>query len=278
VLTRTERRILFLIFCGVVIGAAYAEYKLSLQGFSIANVVWTIVAGLVLGGVLAGSAKLFLRIISKNFLDLGVTPSRLHEYSSERARLITEAQRLGTDEYPIREELVRNTLKFSEAWLKGWVPGTHFEFCVFVDREMPLIFAYFDSGKDSVSRSMKERQNNPKYYIERGYEVVKLLQSPNSQVRILKDTTKTDYAFTSNSQREQLKSTILMCPNVEVPLALVLSSNEKDAFRGNDTDVILFFKYVAESVYGDLVEGNFLNRIRNLKPELFKGMTAKKQL
>jgi len=41
--------------------------------------------------------------------------------------------------------------------------------------------------------------------------VTKLLQSPNSQVRILKDTTKADYAFTSNSQREQLKSTILMC-------------------------------------------------------------------
>jgi hypothetical protein len=61
-----------------------------------------------------------------------------------------------------------------------------------------------------------------------------------------------------------------MCPNVEAPLALVLSSNESDAFRVNDTDVILFFKYVAESVYCDLFEGNFLSRLRDLKPELFK--------
>jgi len=269
VLTATERRILFLIFCGIVIGGAYAEYKLSLQGFSIANVLWTIVVGIVLGGVLAGSAKVFLKIISKNFLDLGVTPSRLHEFSSERARLIADAQRPGRDEFLIREQLVRNTLRFAEAWLKGWVPGTHFEFCVFIDREMPLLFAYYDSGKDSVSRSMKERQRNPKYYIESAYEVTKLLQSPNSQVRILKDTTKADYAFTSNSQRKQLRSTILICPDVEAPCALVLSSNKKNAFRENDMDVILFFKYVAETVYCDLVEGDFLNRVRILKPELF---------
>jgi hypothetical protein len=122
---------------------------------------------------------------------------------------------------------------------------------------------------------MRERQRNPKYYIESGYEVIKLLPSPNSQVRILKDTTKADYAFTSNSQRKQLKSTILMCPDVHAPCALVLSSNEKDAFRENDTDVILFFKYVAETVYCDLVEGNFLNRLRTLRPELFKPMPNK---
>lgn len=269
-LKTTERWILFAVFCVIVIGGAYQEYVLSLKGFSVINTLWVLVVGVVLGGALAGSSRLFLKIISTNFLNLGITPSRLHQFSSERSRIIADARHSGDDEYVTRGRLITNTLKFSEEWLRGWVPGSHFELCVFVDREMPLLFAYFDSSQDSASRSREERAHNPRYYIEKGYEVTRLLQAPTSQLRILKDTTKTDYAFTSNHQHEQLKSTILMCPDVTAPCALVITSNKKNAFRDKDTDVILFIRYIAETAYYDLIEGDFLNHIRSLRPNLFK--------
>jgi hypothetical protein len=261
-----ERRILFAIFCVIVLAGAYLEYELSRQGFSLINAIWV----LAVGGVLAGSSKLFLKIISKAFLNLGLTPSRLQKFSAERARIATDAGHSGEDEYQIRGRLIQNTLKFSEECLKGWVSGSHFELCVFVDQEMPLLFAYFDSNQTVASRSMKERERNPRFYIENRYEVTRLLQAPTSQPHILKDTTRTPYAFTSNFQREQLRSTILMCPDVKSPCALVVTSNQKGAFRENDTEVVSFIRYVAETVYFDLIENDFLSRIRNLRPNLFQ--------
>jgi hypothetical protein len=269
VLKTSERWILFAIFCVIVLGAAYQEYALSLQGFSIVNTVWVLVIGVVLGGALAGSSKLFLKIISKNFLNLGITPSRLHKFSSARSRIVADAAHSGEDEYLTRARLVTNTLRYSEDWLRGWVPGSHFELSVFVDREMPLLFAYFDSNQDETSRSMKDRERNPRFYIENRYEVTRLLQAPTSQLHILKDTTKTGYAFTSNHQRDQLRSTILMCPDVAAPCALVITSNKKNAFREKDEEVISLIQYIAETVYSDLVERDFLAQIRSFRPDLF---------
>jgi hypothetical protein len=260
-----ERGIIFVFFCGIVGAAAYQEYVISQKGFSIINTLWV----LGVGGVLAGSSKLFLKIVSKNFLNVGITPSRLHQFSSERSRIIADARHSRDDEYVTRGKLIANTLKFSEEWLRGWVPGSHLELCVFVDREMPLLFAYFDSAQDATSRSMKERERNPRYYVEKAYEVTRLLQAPTSQLHILKDTAKTQYTFTSNQQRGQLRSTLLLCPDVTAPCALVVTSNKKNAFREKDTDVILFIRFIAETVYYDLIENDFLNRIRALRPKLF---------
>jgi len=133
------------------------------------------------------------------------------------------------------------------------------------------LFAYFDSNHDSTARSMKAREHNPRFYVETGYEVTRLLRKPTSQPRVLKDTTdaKANYVFTSNEQRKQLKSSILVCLDVSTPCALVLSSNKKNAFSESESEVTSFIRYVGETVRFDLIEGGFIHQIRRLKPHLF---------
>jgi len=87
----------------------------------------------------------------------------------------------------------------------------------------------------------------------------------------LKDTSapKAKYVFTSPYQRRQLKSSLLICPDVTAPCALVLSSNKKNAFRENESEFMSFVRYMCETVRFDLMEGDFLNQIRDLRPNLF---------
>jgi hypothetical protein len=212
---------------------------------------------------------------SRTFLQSSVMPPhRLHRFASERCSIIENAIRSDQDPYLTRQNLVTNTLKFSEESLRGWVPGSHFELCVFVDQEEPLLFAYFDSNHDTTARSMRDREANPRFYIEKQYEVTKLLQAPTSHPRVLKDThdTKAKYVFTSDNQRKQLRSCVLICLDVARPCALVVSSNETNAFPETDPEVMSFIRYIGESVRYDLIEGDFLRRIRDFKPSLFSAV------
>ena len=151
------------------------------------------------------------------------------------------------------------------------MPGSHFELCVFVDAEQPLLFSYFDSNHDSTARSMAERERGPIYYLERGYEVTKLLSSPTSHPRVLKDTheASTQYVFTTAEQRKQLRSTFLLCLDITTPCALVVSSNEKNAFPETDPQIMSFLRFMGEAIRYDLFERGFIDRIRQMKPKLF---------
>jgi hypothetical protein len=196
---------------------------------------------------------------------------RLHAFASDRCGIIENAIRSDQDPYLTRQNLITNTLRFSESSLKGWVPGSHFELCVFVDQREPLLFAYFDSNHNTISRSMAERERNPRFYVEKEYEVTRLLQSPTSQPRVLEDThdSKTNYVFTSENQRKQLQSTVLICLDVSKPCALVVCSNKTNAFTEADPEVMSFIRYVGELVRFDLIEEDFVSRIREFKPSLF---------
>jgi hypothetical protein len=273
-LNNAQRWIVFMLFCLIVLACAAMEcfevYWDLHEGFSIARAIWE----LLFGGVLVGSGHLFIKLFSSTFLKQGITISRVHEFASERCNIVEDARNVGRDIYQTRRNLVTNTLRFCEECVQGWIPGSHFELCVFVDQEQPLLFAYFDSNHDSTARSMKARERNPRFYIERGYEVTRLLLKPTSQPRILKDTTdaKANYVFTSDEQRKQLKSSILVCLDVSTPCALVLSSNKKNAFSESESEVTSFIKYVGETVRFDLIEEGFIHQIRRLKPHLFSAI------
>jgi len=118
---------------------------------------------------------------------------------------------------------------------------------------------------------MRDREQNPNFYVEKAYEVTRLLQTPTSHPRFLKDThdTKANYVFTSTEQRKQISSSVPICLDVTTPCALVVSSNEKNAFPETDPEVMSFIRYIGESVRYDLIEGSFLRQIRTLKPNLF---------
>jgi hypothetical protein len=260
---------LFCVFATVCVGSEvfliYSLVKYQFGGMKIA-------AAFLNTSVLVWIGRRFGEMISKTFLKSDiVSPDRLYRLASERCSTIENARQSGQTQYLTRQSLITDTLKFSEECLRGWVPGSHFELCVFVDREQPLLFAYFDSNHDVTALSMKERENNPLFYVEKGYEVTKLLRTPTSYPRVIQDTqaAKAKYVFTSAQQRKQIKSSVLLCLDVATPCALVVTSNEKNAFSETDPDVMSFIKYIGASILYDLSDGDFVRRIREFKAELF---------
>lgn len=269
-LSRAQRWVVFILTCLFALACVAAElyllYSIVHDGFTNVKAASSVLSA----GILFLFGRGFWKLSSKTFLEPSITsPDRLHRFASERCRIIENARVSGEDIYRDKRILITNTLKFSEECLRGWIPGSHFELCVFLDQEQPLLFAYFDSNHDDTARSMREREGNPRFYVERGYEVSRLLQTPTSKPRILKDTTKVNYVFTSNEQRAQLKSSILLCLDVATPCALVITSNSKSAFSEGESDVISFIKYIGETVRYDLIDQDFLHRIRMLRPALF---------
>jgi len=270
-LNTIQRWIIFALFClfatASVALEVYLVYSLVQEKFSNIQAFTAIVNG----GLVFAFSRLFIQMISRTFLKPSIRPDRLHRFASERCGIIENAQHSGQDEYLSRQRLITNTLKFSEESLRGWVPGSHFELCVFVDQEQPFLLAYFDSNHDTTARSMKERERNPRFYAEKGYEVTKLLRTPTSHPHVLEDThdAKVQYVFTSDEQRKQLRSSVLLCLDVATPCALVVSSNEKSAFPETDPEVMSFIKYIGALVKYDLFEGDFIRDIRRFKPELF---------
>ena len=272
-LTTMERRIVFTLFCFFSFACAliegYLVYAVVALGFTNTKILTALGLGT---GVLFLCGGMFVQLIHKTFLKANpLSLDRLHRFASERCKLALNSPRGTDDPFPWKRALITNTLEFAEQCLKGWVPGSHFEFCVFVDRDQPLLLAYFDSNHSDTSRSMAERQHDPRFYVERGYEVTRLLQTPTSEPRIVRDTLDgtSNYVFTSTQQRQQVQSTILMCPDVSLPFALVVCSNEKGAFSKKDSEVISFVKYIGEKVRFDLIEGDFIHKIRALRPGLF---------
>jgi hypothetical protein len=239
------------------------------QGFSGGKAA----AAVVNGGLMAIAGKLFLKVAKKEFLDPNdlISFSKLHRFASDRCRILDQHGQVNVDDYATRQRLITEVLRFAEESLRGWLPGSHFELCVFVDREQPLLLSYFDSNHASTARSMNERAQNPNWYVEKNYEVLKVLAEPTSHPRILQDTEakKNSYTFTSPQQCKQLRSTMLWCIDVGAPCAIVVSSNEKNAFRESDPEVSAFIKFIGNLARFDLLERRFIYRIRELRPDLF---------
>lgn len=238
------------------------------KGFSGGSTVAAVMNTLVLGGV----GLLFKRLVEDTFVKPELLPmSRLRQFATERSGILESARKSNQDEFDVRKALVTNTLQFVESTLRGWVPGEHFELCVFVDAQEPLLFSYFDSNHDTVARSMVHRESNSKFYIENDYEVTKVLENPTSQPRIIGDThdTKSGYKFTTDQQRHQIRSSVLLSLDLGRPLAFVLSSDAKGAFKAPDSKLFPFIRYAGELIRSDLLDDGFVDRICSSKSELF---------
>ncbi len=61
----------------------------------------------------------------------------------------------------------------------------------------------------------------------------------------------------------------LTCLDLSRPCALVVSSNQLNAFAEANPEVMSFVKCVGELVHFDLIEGAFVSRVREFKPSLF---------
>jgi hypothetical protein len=269
-----ERSTVFTLFClftiAWVIFETYLGYSMVSGGFSWGKGITSAVNL----SVMYATGKLFVKVLSKTFLepDSVISFTKLHHFASDRCRVLDHDVQAGLDDFAARQHLVTEILRFAEESLHGWLAGSHFEFCVFVDREQPLLFAYFDSNRATSARSMGLREQDPYWYVENKYEVLKVLANPTSHPVIIQDTEskKTHYSFTSPQQRKQLKSTMLWCIDVAAPCAIVVTSDAKNAFRDSDPEVTAFVKFVGNLARFDLLEDRFIHRMRDLRPQLFR--------
>lgn len=248
----------------------YLIWAMVADGFSGGAAVTALINGSILGAV----GLRFVRLFQKSFLDKEALPiERLHRNAAERSRIVEQFSK-GASVFDTKKALVTNSLRLAEETLKGWVPGGHLELCVFINAEQPLLFSYYDSQHNDVAKSMAARQANPKFYVEQGYEVTKLLREPSSQPRIIEDThaAGADYRFTTPEQRRQIRSTLLLSLDLKAPIALVVSSNERNAFDRNDAKLMSFLRYLAETIRCDLMQGDFAAQLPQLCPNMFPAL------
>ena len=118
---------------------------------------------------------------------------------------------------------------------------------------------------------MQARQSDPTLYRRLAYEVVGVLDAPSSYPRVLSDThaQTVNYAFASDQQKKQIRSSVLLSVDLETPCAFVIASNEFGAFSETDPDVIAFVRAIASLVRFDLFSGDLVNQRRTVRPDLF---------
>jgi len=271
VLSTAKQSVLFYMLCAITVACVafegYLIYAMIATGFTAGKTV----AGVANGGIMFASGKIFLQLLKNTLLkpEKDISFGKLHRFASDRCRALNEIRQANLDDFVSRQRLLTEALAFAEESLRGWLPGSHFELCVFVDQDQPLLFAYFDSNGNHSARSMIDREKDHNWYVKKKYEVVKVLTNPSSHLFIINDTEREDYSFTSKQQRKQLKSTMLWCFDLENPCAIVISSNSKEAFKTTDPEVESFVKFIGTLVRFDLLDHGFLPRIRDFKPSLF---------
>ena len=265
-----ERSTAFVLFCIVTTACAGLEVFLCYSMFAVGFTAGKAVIGVLNLAVMCATWKAFLSVVSREPEPV-ISFSKLQRFSSDRYSLLGKDISAGLDDYTTRQYIVTEILKFAEEFLHDWLPGTHFELSIFVDRDQPLLFAYFDSNHESTVGSMQHRERNSYWYLENKYEVTKLFNKPTSHPRIIQNTEdkKNRYFFSSDERRNQLRSTMLWCIDLNVHCAIVVSSNVKDAFQEADPEVVAFIQLIGNMARFYLFERGFLYRIRELRPDLF---------
>jgi hypothetical protein len=119
-LNKTQRWIVFGLFCifatACVSLEIYLVYSLVQKEFS----GFKLVTAFLNASVLYLFGRGFWEMISKNFIRSSIMPpDRLHRFASERCNIVENALRSRQDLYLTRQNLVTNTLKFSEECLEG---------------------------------------------------------------------------------------------------------------------------------------------------------------
>ena len=131
--------------------------------------------------------------------------------------------------------------------------GRHdFELSVFCNAETPEIVAYYDSSGKHIPRSHLHRERDPNYYIEKEYEVVALLRDPSAHFIVISETSSSNYAFATESQQSQIRSTILHVISAEWPAALVITCNRANAFEESDSTLKEIVRGLGAAILVDL--------------------------
>lgn len=154
--------------------------------------------------------------------------------------------------YP--EEVLRQCLHLITDCLKEYIGEKYyFEVSIFTNVQEPYIFAYYDTNGNNKPSSYVLRQNNPQYYIEKGYEVIELLKAPSSRIFIIPSTKEFQYNFINEKQRKHISSQIMYCFHMESPYVLVITCDKANAFKTNDLILKNFVQNIGRILNSDIL-------------------------
>jgi hypothetical protein len=267
-----DGRLIFWLMCLAIFVGIMIQLGMAVAFVAGGTLSSKLLGSILNGGIVAACIPTFRKLLEKHFISKEILPfSRLHHYASDRSDTLRDTPIDSRNAFLLRQSLIAKTLRLAEETLHGWCPGSHFELCVFIDADQPLLFSYFDSKRDYIARSMAERARSPTFYLDKHYEVTKLLRNPTSHPKVIRDTydKKANYFFVTPEQKKQVRSTFLLCIDINMPCALVITSDAKNAFSLTDDQQLSFIRFVADLVKYDLFEADFIRNIKYIRPDLF---------
>lgn len=209
-----------------------------------------------LGLLAIGSAfQLLKRAWEKEFLSVpDLTGRDIQKCFSRRHMMLEEKTSSEGDICDLSAKLITVYLELLEQLLSRKIGAQEFAISIFCDAENPKIVAYYDSNSRRVPRSKPHRDENPKYYVEKGYEVVKLLNNPSTGFIVKTDLMKDSqsYNFVTGQQRRQIRSTILYAISPVWPAAIVVTCNKAGAFSQNDQTLKDLIRGLGSAILLDL--------------------------
>jgi len=146
------------------------------------------------------------------------------------------------------ERLMRESLKLAERILRNWFGDHHYELSIFEGKSHPKIVCYHDSNDHNVPRSVTYREENPDYYRQEGYEVIKLLDNPVTKVVVIPDTEQSKYKHANMEQQKFLRSTALCIVDIQKPSALVITTSQANAFKQWNNNANELFQSVVSAI------------------------------
>jgi hypothetical protein len=139
--------------------------------------------------------------------------------------------------YRSADALILPILRLAEEVLQEHCGQEHYELSVWATPAKPEIIAYYDSARQERARTYAERQRNPLFYRQQGYEVIRLLDHPDTKPIVKTRLSAQKYRYQGPKQVKNIKSTILYCFDQARPAALVVTSADPKAFVGRCREV-----------------------------------------
>src|SRR5262249_13759900 len=154
----------------------------------------------------------------------------------------------------IAKECIRDIFRLAEDVLKKWRTGRYFEFSVFCGRDEPIIKYYWDSSGTAFPKSKSRRDENPKYYREKKYKVIELLDHPSEEVHVVEIVDDRKYSFADPTQRKRIRSTVLYCFDHHTPAALVITSRKTAGFKSTQAGLSEFLQAIGLAVAAEMIQ------------------------
>jgi len=132
-------------------------------------------------------------------------------------------------------------LSFLVSFLRKREPTAYYEVSIFWNAKEPDILCYVDSNGRNSASSIAYRKNNPHYYREKNYEVVKYLddetKSMGYSVDIIHYKDNSNFDSATDRQKDRIRGQIFYRFSVQEPHVLVVTCNKPDVFRSDDTEL-----------------------------------------